>query len=370
MYQKPNQAEFEALLSQKTLYNLDLSDLDLDGRDFSGCQLKNLRFVALGQSRPLRQLNFKGAKLEDLIFDEAELEACDFDQARLERVSFKRCQMKRCRFRQTQMAWSDFRYSEIDNATFEEAQINYCDFYRLTFAGVIIFRRARIRHSSLFYTYFNEAATIRRENLVGDRIVQEQRRAYAHFLKSWHSQGTGERQNDNNKVSDWSPDKSLRNRYADAEDIYKTLNGLWNSRGFLGDANWAYVKGKQMERRRMMADWPRARPWVKLHSLSAIVWNYASDWLFGYGENIWRIIRTYVALVFIFSFLIYGHPELSFQDYATALLASLKNMVAMTDDSLRGISPLVDFLNIIQTTLGILITGIFGFVLGNKIRNQ
>ena len=33
-------------------------------------------------------------------------------------------------------------------------------------------------------------------------------------------------------------------------------------------------------------------------------------------------------------------------------------------------SPLVDMLNVIQTTIGIILTGIFGFILGNKIRNQ
>lgn len=33
-------------------------------------------------------------------------------------------------------------------------------------------------------------------------------------------------------------------------------------------------------------------------------------------------------------------------------------------------TPLVDMLNLVQTTIGILLTGIFGFILGNKIRNQ
>ena len=31
---------------------------------------------------------------------------------------------------------------------------------------------------------------------------------------------------------------------------------------------------------------------------------------------------------------------------------------------------LVDMLNVVQTTIGIQLTGIFGFILGNKIRNQ
>ena len=42
----------------------------------------------------------------------------------------------------------------------------------------------------------------------------------------------------------------------------------------------------------------------------------------------------------------------------------------MDSETIRGVSPLVDILNVIQTTIGILLTGIFGFILGNKIRNQ
>jgi hypothetical protein len=45
-------------------------------------------------------------------------------------------------------------------------------------------------------------------------------------------------------------------------------------------------------------------------------------------------------------------------------------MAGMDSETIRGVSPLVDMLNVIQTTIGILLTGIFGFILGNKIRNQ
>ena len=45
-------------------------------------------------------------------------------------------------------------------------------------------------------------------------------------------------------------------------------------------------------------------------------------------------------------------------------------MVVMDSEMIQGVSPLVDMLNVVQTTVGILLTGIFGFILGNKIRNQ
>ena len=57
-------------------------------------------------------------------------------------------------------------------------------------------------------------------------------------------------------------------------------------------------------------------------------------------------------------------------EYGEALSVSLKNMAGMDSEVLRDVSPLVDMLNIVQTTIGIVLTGIFGFILGNKIRNQ
>ena len=62
--------------------------------------------------------------------------------------------------------------------------------------------------------------------------------------------------------------------------------------------------------------------------------------------------------------------EVSLLHYLEALGVSLKNMAGTDSDVLHDVSPLVDMLNLVQTTIGILLTGIFGFILGNKIRNQ
>ena len=169
-------------------------------------------------------------------------------------------------------------------------------------------------------------------------------------------------------MSDWSPDNSLKARFADAEDIYKTLNGLWMSKGYLGDANWAYIKGKKMERKRMMAELKSKQISFtdKMKNIILIAWNFLSDMMFGYGESMRKMILTYVVMVFVY----YASSEVSIVNYTQAIGISFKNMVAMSSDQVSGISPFIDFLNMVQTTIGILITGIFGFILGNKIRNQ
>jgi uncharacterized protein YjbI with pentapeptide repeats len=274
--------DLSKLISQKLVRDVDLSALEIADYDFSGCVIDHVVFASeKQQNREIRNINFNGAQLTNVSFEGATLINCDFDGAKtgLTRVSFKRCSLSKCRFRNTRISWSDFRYTEVNGATFEGSTVDFCDFYRAFFVGVIIFRKSKISNSSLYYTYFDEGALIRKENLIRGKILQQNKAAYKKFLVDWNTYGTGMRKNEQNRISDWSPEASLKSRFADAEDIYKTLNGLWTSKGFLGEANWAYVKGKLMERRRMMAELTGNQLSFsqKLKNLCLILWNSVSE---------------------------------------------------------------------------------------------
>jgi len=354
--------ELKSLIATKQITSLDLSGQALEDIDFSGCTLTDV--------------NFKNATLRHCRFDEATLTDCDFDHSgatdepTIVSVSFKKTNLDNCRFRYANIAWSDFRYARINQATFEDSKIDFCDFYRCFLEGVVLFKHARISNSSLYNTYFGDAANIRRENLVDDRIIQQDKKAYTKFLTDWHNYGTGVRTNNRHEVSDWSPDASVKARWADAEDIYKTLNGLWAGKGFIADANWAYVQGRRMERHRMISEMSDkdVKTTTKLANIWRITTNALSDLFFGYGESMTKMILTYIFTVLLFSFFYYS--KVSLPQYVDALAVSLKNMASMDSEELQNISPLVDMLNLVQTTIGILLTGIFGFILGNKIRNQ
>lgn len=373
-----NLQELSQQITHKQLEDVDLSHLDVNACNFSGCVLKNVRFAREDQEeRLLRNVNFKDAVLENVFFDGATLENCNFDTCKevsisnLSRISFKNCKLVSCRFRKASLSWCDFRYSEISQVTFEAAKIDFCDFYRAFFIGVGIFRKSKISNSSLYYTYFDEGSTIRKENIFGNKILQQSKDVYRTFLVDWNTYGTGVRTNNQlNCTSDWNPENSLKSRFADAEDIYKSLNGLWMSKGFLGDANWAYVQGKKMERKRMITELNGGSVLYKFKKLIAIIWNFLLDIMFGYGESISRMIFTYIFVIFVFAYFYYASPVISMPTYIKAVGVSFKNMVAMSPAEVKSISPFIDFLNVIQTTIGILMTGIFGFILGNKIRNQ
>ena len=298
------------------------------------------------------------------------LEKIDFTGCRIERTSFKGCELIHCRFRNAKISWSDFRYAEIQHGTFEGAEIEFSDFYRAFIDGVVIFSGSSFSNCSLNKTYLGECAVIRKENLKNNKILQQNKEDYRKFLVDWHTYGTGERTNDINAKSDWSPDAAVEARWSDAEVIYKNFNALWAGKGYFGDANLAYVQGKKMERRRMISELfsKSVKPTTKLTNILHILTNVISDIFFGYGESMFKMIMTYILTVFLFAWMF--TENVSLLEYTQALAISLKNMAGMDSESIRGISPLVDMLNVIQTTIGILLTGIFGFILGNKIRNQ
>lgn len=298
------------------------------------------------------------------------LEKIDFTGCRIERTSFKGCELVHCRFRNAKISWSDFRYAEIQHGTFEGAEIEFSDFYRAFIDGVVIFSGSSFSNCSLNKTYLGECAIIRKENLKDNRILQQNKEDYRKFLVDWHTYGTGERTNDINAKSDWSPDAAVEARWSDAEVIYKNLNALWAGKGYFADGNWAYVQGRKMERRRMISQMSdnSVKPVTKITNIWKIITNVLSDVFFGYGESMFKMILTYILTVFIFAWAF--TENVSILEYTQALAISLKNMAGMDSETIRGISPLVDMLNVVQTTIGILLTGIFGFILGNKIRNQ
>lgn len=298
------------------------------------------------------------------------LEKIDFTGCRIERTSFKGCELVHCRFRNAEISWSDFRYAEIQHGTFEGAEVEFSDFYRAFIDGVVIFGGSSFYNCSLNKTYFGECAVIRKENLKNNKILQQNKEDYRKFLVDWHTYGTGERTNDVNMKSDWSPDAAVEARWQDAEVIYKNFNALWSGKGYFADGNWAYVQGRKMERRRMirqMSD-KSVKPLTKIANIWNIIANTFSDVFFGYGESMLKMILTYILTVFVFAWAF--TENVSILEYTQALAISLKNMAGMDSETIRGVSPLVDMLNVIQTTIGILLTGIFGFILGNKIRNQ
>lgn len=362
-------------ISDKLLENADLTDIDINGTDFSGCTLRNVTFSRNSKPRELNKLDFRGAKLEYVYFDSATLNNCHFDRIGImDLVSFRYCTIKLCWFRSTNLSWIDFAYSDIIMSTFENSNIDFCDFHRVRFGEDVIFWSSTISNSKFTMAYFNIGPTLRKGNIANGKIVQEDINAYREFLKGMTKLLNKKFSNNRSLISDhfYEPKNTNLIRYREAEEFYKTMNGLWSSMGFHSEANWAYVKGKRMERKKLIAEsWMSHTPFkTRIKNITDVIFNYITDVFFGYGESMIKILLTYIGIIIIFAWIYYSSGDVSLSSYFEAIGISFNNMLAMSSDKLYNVSPLIDFLNLLQTGVGILITGIFGFMLGNKIRNQ
>ncbi len=142
----------------------------------------------------------------------------------------------------------------------------------------------------------------------------------------------------------------------------------------------------QMEQRivRALINPFRKAKWEREHGRKFGLWRYIyygarwlisllSDLTTGFGESIGRIIITFFVFQAIFTYsywvsgsiLSNGQP---IQDFFSAILFSLG---AMTTTSISGLEPasqIVELFMTFQVVLGIAVTGLIGFVLGNRIR--
>lgn len=383
---KINIQQLNQLIITKAIEDVDLTDIDLKDIDFSSCVLTNVHLSKNGgKLKLISGINFSNAKLIDVRFENSILLNVDFSNTLLEncsfqiynkileptitKVTFAESKMNKCRFRNSIINWSDFRYGEITNTTFENAKIDFCDFYRTHFHKINIFKKAQISNSSLNYTLF-EGTIIRKENIVSGIILQENKDNYRKFLVEWKENGPGIRKI--NVKGQWEPESlemELNEMHEHAENIYRNLNGNWVSNGFLSDANWAYVKAKKKERKRLKNKLNNANSIkTKIKIRIKIIGNYFCDIAFGYGESISKIIGTYVALIITFGLII--HFLESNNSIIVSLIKSLLNMVAQTDSKITDVPLEITILNIVQSSIGILLTGIFGFIIANRIRHQ
>lgn len=295
----------------------------------------------------------------------------NFDDYIFLNISAKNTKFKDCRFRNATFLFCDLRYAEFDGGTFERATIAWCDLYRAYFHGLIRFAKASISSSSLNNAYFASSVLLRKKNFKDHSILQQNADEYRIFLTlcECHRKGNDRIRNDEGKRGEAKIEYAVHNRYAEVELIYKSLSSTFSSNGFSNDSNWAYVQGKIAERKELYNQLCSCKNWKEKLTLSS-KWliNFISHWLFGYGEGLHNICLTYLVLVQTFTIVYLYNCDIT--NFFQAFTVSLKNMIGVSSEVITEKENIwLSLLNLIQTTVGILLTGIFGFVLGNKIRD-
>lgn len=357
-----SQSELDALPRDKSGFadvtGYDLSGLDLSERTFSK--------VVFSANNSASRRTLEGTTFKDCVFLD-----CRFAGAVVSQATFRGARFRYC----------DFRYATFRNTTFTEAMLEGCDLYRTVFEGNNVFERALLRACSLHLAGLG-GADIRRENLDGAVIQQhpaEYRRFQEHFKHL--------------PVAKIGPVVALALR--EAAGVYRALSGLWAARGFLGDSTWAYVQSRRLERkcRYPLFVWRAVRTEAQLReepppstrqrllatmaSSIGYLGLLVTDLTSAFGSSLARVLATMVVVVVAFALTYQGlgaivlsapteHASATFFD---CLAFSVGKMMAASPERIR-IAGKYEFVAAAQTFVGLGLIGLFGFVLGNRVRQS
>lgn len=255
-------------------------------------------------------------------------------------------------FRGCRIEWTNFKNATFLTCNFKESSFDYCDFYHARLLEGCVFETAAIERSSLWRADVS-GSDLSVINVAGTDgkglLLQEQRDAFVEY----HG-GEG-------KLTDPARrEAALAASDSEAIDVYSALAGHFAARGKGAEEAWAFVRRKKLETRvaRQKGDW--------LKYLALLV-----AWLVtGFGESLGRVAATGFALVFGVSLVFWvGYSQPWYLALAIGLAGLFGTRPASMPDAL--VHDLVaDLILVSETVVGILLVGIFGFILGNKIRGR
>ena len=181
--------------------------------------------------------------------------------------------------------------------------------------------------------------------------------------------------------------EELAEEYGAARDAYVVLEQNFRSLGNGDGASWAFRKGRRMgklgSRDAARAAW-RGRDWRAFarHGLAWLSDGFV-EWLCDYGESLWRVMRAFFTLILVFA-TFYGATQSLMRvthgptgaEVRTVtespfdlLVYSFLNMLSTSapDIGLKPAAPLFYLVTSLQGAVGIVLIGLFGYVLGNRM---
>lgn len=167
--------------------------------------------------------------------------------------------------------------------------------------------------------------------------------------------------------------------YREGKNGYRALKQNFEDLGDNAASSWAYLRERRMEKRERFFEGCAALLDHKPREALRNFWEATKDafvqLICDYGENMLRVLAS-IIFVFLFFAALFaligiqriGASDVSIWDY---FLFSLGPMTTMRPDALQPqCYYLGEFLSRIETLLAIALTGLLGFVLGNRVRRR
>jgi uncharacterized protein YjbI with pentapeptide repeats len=354
-----------ALLEEAILAGADLAGTNLQGADLSGADLQG----ALLEDADLRKavLRFakgRGSVLEEARLQGADLWGADMEGADLSGADLQGANLEEANFQGTDLAGADLRGANLKRANLKGANLRGADLRGAALGGTnlegAVLREAKVQELDL------TDCTLTHVHTSGARL--EKTRLDEEQLGG----AIGE---------------EMSGEYGLARKGYLALERNFNELGDHDAARWAYRRRRRMEKREA---WQKARAaWAERRwgVAARCTLKYACDQLVegvcDYGESVSRVLGTLVAVYGLFV-LLYGltgtvlrvekgptgdikTPTYDLADLALFSLASMTTP-GSPPDYLVPRSEVTYLFSGAQTLLTIFLTGLMGFVAGNRIR--
>jgi len=304
-----------------------------------------------------------------------------FARASLRRTKWIYADLRRANFYVADLSEADLRFAELNDAIMVGARLIGANLHGSDLSNVVL-RDADLRSSDLYLAKLSGRTDLRRANL-GERILQEDAKAYADFVRR------AVLPDSKNPL-----EHHLRNRLLKAMRVYEHLRIHFEENGNLDDAVWAYRRERRM--RKLWKGQQAGESWNSRRYAQSIQLraSWAGDWLVehlcDYGESVWRVLLWLLALLFVIGPAIirlsgglewnrgnlgtYFSLETSWQrslyGYLQYTLYMLDTITTANFSDLRPATDAVRLASGTMAMMGIFLTGLLGFVAGNRIRRS
>jgi uncharacterized protein YjbI with pentapeptide repeats len=407
-------------VSEDGVLGSDLRQINLKGANLRGVYLTrpNMAKADLSdadlQEAYLARPDLQGAYLIGANLQESNLWQPNLQQAELAQADLQGATLTLANLRGSNLSNADLRRAYLTEANLEEAKLWYANLRGANLSHANLqgcnLQDASLQDADLSYANLQGCnllrASLQNANLVGADLrgldLLDLAEEGFHGVRLYRAK----LDRTNLRKAQLGPQigEELAQEYHKARDAHGVLRTNFESLGDYEAASWAYVQGRRMEkacsapwraRRFCYNEQPGDVPEAHLPWYHPRLWRFmvrhtvkwANDWLVElvceYGESPWRTMATMV-IVFALFVAIYSatgavvRMSVGVEEATRAPTRNLKDLavfamgafVTMDPEGLRPRADWVQLLVGIEALLGISLTGLLGFVLGNKIRRS
>lgn len=354
-------------LTSASVEGANLSGADLIGAvltganggeaDFSKALLEDAKF----QSCSLRFANFTGA-----ILDGADLSSADLWGARLDGVTAERANLESARLDESYMNAAELTGANLGGATLRRARL-----------AKAVLRDANLRGATLDGADLSNAdlsrATLPNVSLTTSSLT------HVCFAGAWLDRTRMQASALGGMVGE-----EAKGNLEGAVDSYLVLEGNFRSLGMHDDESWCYLRRRRVQKQlywKRSKELYREKEVVPAVAMGArYVGDVLAEWLCDYGDSLARVARAFFITMLAFAIFYKltgslhareGFGVLHRYEWVNYLLFSLDSMttVGTSEVALRPTGEMGILLSSLQTVIGTTLLGLFGFVLGGRIRS-